>query len=175
MPTGTYSPPVRDPSALRLMTATPGLEVREHTTADAGVYYELVQANRNHLTRHNDYTELVASTREATERRFAAPTSGSVRCGVWKDERLIGHVTLVHGEPPRWGVGFWLAENATGRGYMTASLAALSDHAKRELDATEVLAGVTHGNHRSSAVLARLGFVPIAEFPTYTRHRLRLA
>ena len=76
------SPAVTDLSVLRLGADIPGLEVREHTSADAGVYYERVQANRGHLTQHGDYTELVASTREETERRFAAPTSGSVRCGI---------------------------------------------------------------------------------------------
>ena len=44
-----------------------------------------------------------------------------------------------------------------------------------ELGASEVLAGVAHGNHRSSAVLGRLGFVPIAHFPTNTRYQLVLA
>ena len=173
---GAYAPVMADHfnTPARLGTGIPGLEVREHAPADASVYYELVQANREHLTQHGDYRQLVAGSREETERRFAAPGSGSLRCGIWKDERLIGHVTLVHGEPPRWGVGFWLAEDATRRGYMTASLAALLEHARRALEATEVLGGVTHGNHRSSAVLIRLGFVPIAEFPTYTRYQLLL-
>lgn len=114
-----------DPSTLRLRTDIPGLEVREHATADAGEFYEFVHANRDHLTRHGDYTQLVASTRKETERRSAAHASRSLRCGTWKNGRLVGHVTLVHGEPPRWGVGFGHAEDATGRGYMTASLAAI--------------------------------------------------
>jgi ribosomal-protein-serine acetyltransferase len=160
---------------LELQTEVLGLVVREHIPADAGVYYELVQANRTHLNRHGDYNELVASTREETERRFATPPGGSVRCGIWKDERLIGHVTLVHREPPRWGLGFWLAEDATGHGYMNASVAALLGYARNQLGATEVFAGVTHGNERSAAVLTRLGFVAGADFPNYTRYRLRLA
>jgi RimJ/RimL family protein N-acetyltransferase len=160
---------------VELETEVPGLIVREHTSSDAGAYYELVQANRDHLTRHGDYSELVASTREETERRFASPASADVRCGIWKDSRLIGHMTLVHGEPPRWGLGFWISEDASGRGFMTASLTALLEYARSELGASEVLAGVAHGNHRSSAVLGRLGFVPIAHFPTYTRYQLVLA
>lgn len=98
-----------------------------------------------------------------------------MRCGIWKDNRLIGHVTLVHGEPPRWGLGFWISEDASGRGLMTASLTALLAYARSELGASEVLARATHGNHRSSAVLGRLGFVLVAHFPTYTRYRLVLA
>ena len=58
---------------------------------------------------------------------------------------------------------------------MTASISALLEYANRELMATEVLAGVTHGNHRSSRLLMRLGFSPTEKFPTYTRYRLVLA
>ncbi|MDQ3641320.1 MAG: GNAT family N-acetyltransferase [Actinomycetota bacterium] len=160
-----------DRGVVELQTDFPGLVVREHAPADAHEYFELVQTNRDHLTRHGDYAELVAATRQETERRFAEP-SPSLRCGIWKDERLIGHVSLVHGVPPTWGLGFWLAQDETGRGYMTASIAALLEYAERELMATEVLAGVTHGNHRSSRLLIRLRFSPIEKFPTYTRYRL---
>lgn len=97
--------------------------------------------NRDHLTRHGDYAELFASTRKETERRFASPGSADVRCGIWKDNRLIGHVTLVHGEPPRWGLGFWISEDASGRVLMTASLTALLAYARSEHGASEVLRG----------------------------------
>ncbi len=163
-----------DAGVRELPTGVPGLVLRRHTPADAGTYYELVQANCDHLVRHGDYTDLVARTREEIERGFAAARDASLRFGIWTDDRLIGHVTLVHGVPPRWGLGFWLAETATGRGYMAASLSRLLEYAQHELDATEVLAGVTHGNHRSSAVLTRLGFEPIATFSTYSRYRLLL-
>lgn len=160
---------------VEFQTRIPGLIVRAHAPTDAGPFYELVQANRDHLTRHGDYVELVASTREEIERRFANAGGPSVRCGLWKDGRLVGHATLVHAEPPKWGLGFWLAEDATGQGFMTAGLTALLDHARTELKASEVLAGVTHGNDRSSAVLARLGFVATKRFPTYTRYQLVLS
>jgi RimJ/RimL family protein N-acetyltransferase len=160
-----------DRGVVALQTEFPGLVVREHAPADAHEFFELVQANRDHLTQHGDYAELVAATAQETERRFADP-SPSLRCGIWKDDRLIGHVSLVHGAPPTWGLGFWLAQDATRRGCMTTSISALLQYAERELMSTEVLAGVTHGNHRSSRLLMRLGFSPIEKFPTYTRYRL---
>ncbi len=156
---------------LEIQTVVAGLLVREHTAADAAPYYELVQTNRDHLTRHGDYAELVAATKNEIESQFAASGKGSVRCGIWKDDGLVGHVTLIYGDPPTWGLGFWLSEHASGHGYMTAAIAALLAYARSELQALEVLAGVTHGNQRSSAVLTRLGFTPIMEFPTYTRYR----
>lgn len=169
-----FSRGVAQHRVLELQTGVVGLLIREHSAADAVPYYELVQANRNHLTRHGDYTDLVAATKKELEIQFAAVGNGSVRCGIWKDDRLVGHVTLVHGVPPTWGIGFWLSEHAGGHGYMTAAIAALLAYARSELQALDVLAGVTHGNQRSSAVLTRLGFAPIREFPTYIRYRLVL-
>jgi len=72
-------------------------------------------------------------------------------------------------DPPRYGLGYWLAEDATGHGYATAAVRALLDHA-RTLQATDVLAGVTHGNDRSVALLRRLGFARVAEFDSYDRY-----
>ncbi|MFJ8588956.1 GNAT family N-acetyltransferase [Streptomyces sp. NPDC093595] len=59
-------------------------------------------------------------------------------------------------------------------GYATAACTALHGHAARELGATDLFAGVTHGNDRSVALLSRLGFEPVADFEDYTRFRLRL-
>jgi ribosomal-protein-serine acetyltransferase len=82
---------------------------------------------------------------------------------------LIGRADLVPVDPPRYGLGYWLGEEATGHGYATAAVRALLDHA-RSLGATDVLAGVTHGNDRSVALLRRLGFARVAEFDAYDRY-----
>ncbi|WP_159392934.1 hypothetical protein [Streptomyces cyaneogriseus] len=47
------------------------------------------------------------------------------------------------------------------------------DHAVRVLGATDIFAGVTHGNDKSAALLRRLGFEPVADFARCTRFRLR--
>ena len=41
------------------------------------------------------------------------------------------------------------------------------------LGATDVFAGVTHGNAVSVAVLLRVGFEGVASFPEYDRYRMR--
>ncbi|WP_309057509.1 hypothetical protein [Streptomyces sp.] len=51
---------------------------------------------------------------------------------------------------------------------------ALVGHAGRPLGATEIPAGVTHGNDRNVALLGRLGSERTAVFQECTRFRLRL-
>jgi hypothetical protein len=41
------------------------------------------------------------------------------------------------------------------------------------LGATDVFAGVTHGNAASAAVLMRVGFEGVAPFPEYDRYQMR--
>ncbi|WP_018383043.1 GNAT family N-acetyltransferase [Wenjunlia vitaminophila] len=59
-------------------------------------------------------------------------------------------------------------------GHATAACAALYSHAARELGAIDIFAGVTHGNDKSTVLLRRLGFEPVADFEEYTRFRLGL-
>ena len=156
------------------LAAVEGLVLKQLTPDQAPEYDDLVQANRTHLTRFGDYEDEVAATEGQVAQRFGDESDRSVKLGIWKDGALIGSVVLVHREPPRWGLGYWLSEDATGRGFMTAACSALLEYARSELGATEVLAGVTHGNRRSVAVLVRLGFTAVEEFPTYTRFARRL-
>lgn len=53
-------------------------------------------------------------------------------------------------------------------------MAALLDHARDGLGATDVFAGVTHGNTPSVALLRRLGFDVAADLDGYTRFHLSL-
>ncbi|MFC7478887.1 GNAT family N-acetyltransferase [Luedemannella flava] len=146
--------------------------LRPLSAADAGRYHRVVQANRAHLTQFGNYEEEVAGTEQDFAEGFATPGH---RYGIWRGGELIGRIDLVAVDPPRYGFGFWLAAHATGCGYATAAGAALLAHARDELGASDVYAGVTHGNDRSVAVLRRLGFQPIVDFDDYTRFHRPLA
>ncbi|MFI6293544.1 GNAT family N-acetyltransferase [Nonomuraea sp. NPDC050790] len=157
-----------------LATSVSRLTLRPLVVDDAEVYFDLVVRNRGHLTRFGDYEEVKAATLESVAREFARSAGRNLRFGIWLSGRLVGRVDLNPVDPPRYSMGYWLDEGATGRGYMTAACGALVDFARVELGATEVFAGVTHGNLRSVAVLERLGFGVVAEFERYTRFRLVL-
>ncbi|MBF6331425.1 GNAT family N-acetyltransferase [Nocardia transvalensis] len=155
----------------RLGTCVAGLVLRELTVADASEYYAVLDRNREHLSRFGDYQQEKAATPEWVVGYFSDPPDGNIRYGIRYGEQLVGRVDLNPVDPPRYGIGYWLDEQHTGRGYAMAACAAVIDHA-RTLGATEIYAGVTHGNHKSVAVLDRLGFRPVAEFPTHVRYRL---
>lgn len=157
-----------------LQTTAPGLSLRPLTPDDAATLHALVQANRTHLTAHGDYQDQVAATPDMLAAELADGDSGKWRFGIFLDGELIGRVDLTPVEPPRYGLGYWLAQDATGKGYAALALAALLQFAAGELHASEVYAGVTHGNTRSERLLSRLGFVQVAVFETYTRFRLIL-
>jgi len=104
-------------------------------------------------------------------RRLASEDGSSGGFGVsWH-----GRVDLVPVDPPRYGLGYWLSAEATGKGLASAAVRALLDHAGSVLGATDVFAGVTHGNTPSEALLRRLGFRVVTDLGQYSRFHLSLA
>lgn len=155
-------------------TALPGVTIRALGCADASDLAAVIRENVGHLTQHGDYLDLVAMDDDGLERMLSRSDVAGFYFGVFSAARLVGVVCLVPVDPPRYGCGFWLAEAATGRGMMTEALRALIAHAHDELAATDVFAGVTHGNVASVAVLERLGFERVVDFDSYARFHLDL-
>lgn len=144
-----------------------GIVLRPLVAEHAEVHRRLVERNRGHLARSGDGWE---------EQLSVHPAAGGARFGIWEDGELVGRVDLVAVAPPRYSIGYWLAEEATGRGIATEACRAAIDHARSALAATEVFAGIRHGNDRSAAVVQRLGFEPVVDFATYRRfHRWLVA
>lgn len=162
----------RPPAVRKLTTPVVGLVLQELTVAYARTYYSVLDRNRAHLSRHGDYQDEANATEAWVAEHLTHPAPD--RFGIWLDEHLVGRVDLVHAAPPRYGLGYWLSKEATGHGYATTACATLIDYAQSQRGATDIFAGVTHGNHRSVALLQRLGFQPIADFDTYTRFHRRL-
>ncbi|GAA1240846.1 GNAT family N-acetyltransferase [Oryzihumus leptocrescens] len=141
-------------------------------TADlAATYTEVLRRNASHLN-------LTPSERDRTPEEHAAawadPAEGNIRFAVLLDGRLIGRVDLDPVNPPKYSIGYWIDADHTGRGHATTAVALAVEHALDELGATDVYAGVTHGNHTSVAVLHRNGFTRVADLGTYERFHLPL-
>jgi RimJ/RimL family protein N-acetyltransferase len=157
---------------VELACPDPALVLSDLTADDAADYYDLVQRSRAHLTAHGDYAELVAASPAAVQAELSKPPAGAYRFGIRYEGRLVGRADLIAVDPPRYGIGYWLGAGATGRGLATHACGRLIEYAGAELAATEIYAGVTHGNEPSVALLSRLGFEPVERFESYTRYRL---
>lgn len=150
---------------------TPPFELRELTIDDADAYYGVLDRNRAHLTQHGDYAAEGAATPESVRDHLESTWAPSLRFGIWLGDDLIGRVDLIAVNPPRYSIGYWIGAGHTGEGFVTEACRQLIDRA-RTLGATEIYAGVTHGNDKSVAVLDRLRFGRVADFETYSRFRL---
>jgi RimJ/RimL family protein N-acetyltransferase/8-oxo-dGTP pyrophosphatase MutT (NUDIX family) len=157
---------------VELATARRGLSLRELTVADADHYFALIDRNRLHLTRHGDYSGMATITSAQVQASLATPTDDNTRFGIWLDDRLVGRVDLNPYNPPNYVLGVWLDEATTGKGHATHACRAAIAFARSHLRAGDIWAGVTHGNHRSVALLGRLGFERVAELEHHSRFRL---
>jgi len=156
-----------------LKTNQPGLTLRQLTPADAPTLFDLVQSNRTHLTARGNYATQVAASVEAIAAELSA-VDQSTCFGIFHDATLIGRIDLVAVDPPRYSLGYWLSASHTGQGFATAAAQAAIEFAFNQSAATDIFAGVTHGNDRSVALLRRLGFDAIEQFEAYTRfHRAK--
>jgi ribosomal-protein-serine acetyltransferase len=92
--------------------------------------------------------------------------------GIWRGEELMGRVDVGEVAPGAYVLGYWLGEEYTGHGYMTAACRAIMDYARQIWAVKEFWAGVRHVNVESIAVVERLGFSVFEEFPERKRYRL---
>jgi RimJ/RimL family protein N-acetyltransferase len=152
----------------------PNLRLVALAPEDTDAYYDLVDRNRGHLTQHGDWTDLGEATSESVQADLAHLDWLSTFIGNWLDEQLIGRVDLNPRTQRNFVLAYWLGGELTGKGYATAACQALIAYGKAELGATNIWAGVTKGNAKSEAVLARLGFQAVVDQGTYTRFRLSL-
>jgi RimJ/RimL family protein N-acetyltransferase len=155
-----------------IATAISALRLVALTADDAEVYYQLVDCNRTHLTQHGDWTDLANATPESAQASLSDADDGNARFGIWLDGRLIGRADLNARTPGNVVLGYWLGREFTGKGYATAACHALIGYGKAELGVKNVYAGVTKGNAKSEALLARLGFHAVEDRGTYTLFRL---
>lgn len=125
--------------------------------------FAVTDANRASL---EEYLPWVAGTRSAQDSlafiraaRREVAEGRAVHVGIFAGGRLAGHASLMSIVPGHQAeIGYWLAEDAGGRGVATRAVNALVDHAFDELGLRRLFLRVRVGNARSSAIARRLGF-----------------
>ena len=103
---------------------------------------------------------------------LARQREGAMFCRVILDPdgRVVGRINLnniVRGPFQSASVGYWLAEEAGGKGLATAAVGAMAELAFAELRLHRLEAGTIPENYRSQAVLRKNGFVPFGYAPAY--------
>lgn len=142
---------------------TPDTHLRLLEPRDAEELYALIALNRAHLSRWLPWvsTQDLEATRAfvALTRKQVADDDG-FQTAIVDRERIAGVVGF-HGVDWRnraTSIGYWLAEDAQGRGIMTAAVRALVDHAFGPWALNRVVIHAAPENARSRAIPLRLGF-----------------
>jgi RimJ/RimL family protein N-acetyltransferase len=173
----TISPASGHPLAdilIRTMPTTPRLLLRQWQDTDLDAWAEL---NADPEVREFFPELLTRAQAEASMRHFRdeLTTRG---WGWWAVENtgtgtLIGMAGLdpVDEELPFTGteIGWRLARDSWGHGYATEAAAAVLTYAFETLNLPEVLAIAAAGNHRSHAVMRRIGMTHVRNFQDPTQ------
>ena len=140
-----------------------GRHLRPVEARDAPELHALIEANRAHLARWLAWAE--PQTPSQTEQYVARAHSqraanDGFQAAIIERGRIIGMVGF-HGIdwPNRaTSLGYWLDQDAQGRGAMTEAVAAMVDHAFAEWGLNRVEIRLDVENARSRALAERLGF-----------------
>jgi ribosomal-protein-serine acetyltransferase len=132
--------------------------------SDADELYAAVDANREYLARWMPWapSQTLDGTLDfiRTSRKQHVEGQG-FQAAIVEDGRIVGALGFhrVDWENLSTSIGYWITEEAQGRGTVTRAVAALSDHAFRvwNLNRIEIHAAVD--NERSRAIPRRLGFI----------------
>lgn len=145
------------------MAISESVSLRPLSESDAGELHALIEANRAHLARWLPWAaaQTAAETLAFIERTRAQLAGNDGFQAAIVDRREILGVVGYHRvdwDNRTTSIGYWLGERSQGRGTMTASVRALTDHALStwRLNRVEIRAAVD--NRRSRAVPERLCF-----------------
>ena len=140
-----------------------GLELRQIGLDDAAELFATVDANRKNLREWlawldrtksvEDETSFIASTLEEYVR------GEGILYGIRLDGNLVGTISLnwIDWGNRGCGVGYWLAEDQTGNGYVTKSCIGLMEHCFDDLGLHRFVLEAATGNFRSRAIAENLG------------------
>ena len=166
MPRASGLLPSFPPEGVPLQTVRVDNEVtlRPLAVTDAGAFFELIDANRDHLSRWIPvfgFVHSVEDERVALEGMHVRQREGDMLGGAIEYlGHLVGCVGLsgLNSEDRVATLGYWIVEDMQGRGIVTRACLAVLERAFDQRAANRVEIRVAALNHRSRAVAERLGF-----------------
>lgn len=139
------------------------LGLRPLKAGDAPELQALVEANREFLSRWLPWAaaqDLPECEKFIADAEAQLARNDGFQAAIVPDGPIVGVVGLhaIDWRNRNTTIGYWLAEDAQGRGTMTAAVCALVDHAFGEWDLHRVEIHCAPANRRSRAIPERLGF-----------------
>ncbi len=139
------------------------LSLRLLHLSDADEFYALADRNRDHLRRW--IPEVAATTPDETRSYIAGTMERWARdegffCGIVCEGHLAGAMGIRKDVTNRCAsIGYWLGSEFEGRGLVSRSVRAITDHLVRERGVERVEIRAEPENGRSRAVAERCGFL----------------
>jgi len=143
-------------TALLIHGQSKGVLLRELTEADDQPYFTAIEENREHLDNFGNRAAVKYPTiNEVVQAREQA--GDKLRLGIWVFDGLVGAINATpNSDNTEAEIGYWLTESATGHGYATIAVRALTRYLCPQYD--HVFAVVNTGNTNSANVLLRAGY-----------------
>lgn len=139
------------------------IALRQLHPDDAGKLFTLVDSNRTHLSAWLPWVEDSTSaqdTREFIESTLHKRQTGAAyEYGIFLDGQLVGHASLMHvNDGSELEIGYWIAEQTSGRGVTTAAAKALTDFGFGELGLDKIVIKAEPANVASNKIAEKLGY-----------------
>jgi [ribosomal protein S5]-alanine N-acetyltransferase len=153
-----------------------GKILRALLAEDASALSELVQRNRQFLApwepERPEWYFTLTGQQQVIQDNLTRQSLGVMHCQVILDETgaVVGRInlnTIVGGAFQSASLGYWLSEDAGGRGLATAAVTEVVEIAFTELGLHRLEAGTIPENIRSQTVLAKNGFIQFGYAPKY--------
>jgi ribosomal-protein-alanine N-acetyltransferase len=143
-----------------------GVLLRAPRLTDYAAWAELRSASRDYLTPWEPAWPEDDLTRTAFRRRLSIYAREQEQGNAWPmfifaDAGLVGAITLSNvrrGVAETGTLGYWIGRPFAGRGFATAAVRAMVDHAFVDLALHRVEAACLPANHASRRVLEKAGF-----------------
>jgi ribosomal-protein-serine acetyltransferase len=141
-----------------------GADLRIFDRTQAPAFLTLIEANRDYFGAWLDWAYTI-TTIEAAQAfikrgmtRYA--DDGLPWTSIWLDDRMVGGVMFfpVEWHPRSTMIGYWLGQEATGRGVMSRAIKAMLGFAFDDLKLNRVTLEAEIDNRPSRAVAERVGF-----------------
>jgi RimJ/RimL family protein N-acetyltransferase len=137
------------------------LSLKQFTLEDAQTIFDLINADREHLSQFGDETADKYKTEEDVLRSIEEPANpNKLRFGIWDDTSMVGSINITTSK--HYGgiaeIGYWVGAEHTGHHYAHRATEILTKYAFENLGIDRIMATVAIGNDASMKTLERAGF-----------------